>query len=45
LTAVAIERPLEEQSEGLMFERIATVVNKAFRACLQKAKAVWTMAI
>jgi hypothetical protein len=45
LTAVAIERPLEEQSEEVMFERIATVVNKAFRACLQKAKAVWTRAI
>jgi hypothetical protein len=45
LTAVAIKRPLEEQSEEVMFERIATVVDKAFRTCLQKAKAVWTVAM
>jgi hypothetical protein len=32
---------LEEQSEEVMFERIATVVNKASGACLQKEQAVW----
>jgi hypothetical protein len=32
---------LEEQSEAVMFERIATVVNKAFRTCPQKEQAVW----